>query len=165
MKIAVTSSGPDLDATIDPRFGRCAYFALIDTESGSAQAVENPFVDAAGGAGTQAAQWVVDHDVQALVTGRCGPKAVAVLEDAGIRVFEGASGKVREAADRLGSADAPAQSAPVQPGRRHGGGGPGMGQGQGAGQGRGAGGGRGAGRGMGGGGRGLGGGRGRGGRG
>jgi predicted Fe-Mo cluster-binding NifX family protein len=37
MKIAVTSSGPDRDASIDPRFGRRPYFALIDTESGASE--------------------------------------------------------------------------------------------------------------------------------
>jgi predicted Fe-Mo cluster-binding NifX family protein len=98
MKIAVSSTGPDLDAAVDPRFGRCAYFAVLDTDSGVLDAVANPFLDAAGGAGTQAAQWILDRGIDVLVTGRCGPKAAAVLGDAGIRVVEGVSGTVREAA-------------------------------------------------------------------
>ena len=159
MKIAVTSSGLDLDASIDPRFGRCPYFALIDTESGASETLNNPFVDAAGGAGTQAAQWVLDHDVHALVTGRCGPKAMAVLEDAGIRVVEGASGKVRDAAGLIERSVLPAAAPPMGPDRWPGGG---PGRGRGAGRGRGGGMGPGPGRGMGG-GRGSGGGPGRGG--
>jgi predicted Fe-Mo cluster-binding NifX family protein len=161
MKIAVTSSGPDLDASIDPRFGRCPYFALIDTESGASETLTNPFVDAAGGAGTQAAQWVLNHDVYALVTGRCGPKAMMVLGEAGIRVVEGASGKVRDATGLIERSVLPAAAAPAEPDRRPGGG---PGRGRGAGQGRGGGMGRGPGRGRGG-GRGFGGGHGRGGRG
>jgi predicted Fe-Mo cluster-binding NifX family protein len=62
MKIAVTSSGPDLDADIDPRFGRCPYITLIDTESGASETLSNPFVDASGGAGIQAAQWILEHE-------------------------------------------------------------------------------------------------------
>ena len=161
MKIAVTSSGPDLDAIIDPRFGRCPYFTLIDTKTGASESLSNPFVDASGGAGTQAAQWILDHDVHALVTGRCGPKAMMVLEDAGIRVVEGASGKVRDAAGLIERSVLPAVATAVEPGRRLGGG---TGMGRGAGQGRGGGMGQGPGRGMGG-GRGFGGGHGRGGRG
>ena len=128
MKIAVTSSGPDLDADIDPRFGRCPYFTLIDTESGATESLPNPFVDASGGAGTQAAQWILDHDVHALVTGRCGPKAMMILDDAGIRVVEGASGKVRQAAGLIEHSGSSAAAAEVGPVRRPGGG-PGRGRG------------------------------------
>ena len=140
MKIAVTSSGRDLDADIDPRFGRCPYFALIDTESGAIETLANPFIDAAGGAGTQTAQWILEHDVHALVTGRCGPKAMVVLEDAGIRVIEGASGKVQDAAGLVERSVSPAAVAPVESGHR-----PGGDPGRGKGGGRGFGGGRGRG--------------------
>jgi predicted Fe-Mo cluster-binding NifX family protein len=98
MKIVATSTGRDLDSALDPRFGRCAYFAVLDSESGALEAIPNPFLDAAGGAGTQAAQWVLDQGAEILLTGQCGPKAAAVLRDAGIRVVEGASGSLREAA-------------------------------------------------------------------
>lgn len=100
-KILATSTGADLDAAIDPRFGRSPYFAVFDTGTGALEAIPNPFLDAAGGAGTQAAQWVLDHGVDILVTGRCGPKAAAALEGSGVRVIEGASGSVREAVDGL----------------------------------------------------------------
>ncbi|NEX20269.1 dinitrogenase iron-molybdenum cofactor biosynthesis protein [Thiorhodococcus mannitoliphagus] len=96
-KILATSTGTELDSAIDPRFGRSAYFALIDQGTGALEAIPNPFLDAASGAGTQAAQWVLEQGVDVLVTGRCGPKAAAVLEGSGVRVIEGASGSVREA--------------------------------------------------------------------
>jgi predicted Fe-Mo cluster-binding NifX family protein len=132
MKIAATSTGPDLDAAIDPRFGRCAYFVILDSESGNLEATPNPFLDAAGGAGTQAAQWILGQDVAVLLTGRCGPKAAAVLHDAGIRMVEGVSGSVREASERFRAEDS-ATSGPqgVGDGR-----GPGRCRGAGGGQGR-----------------------------
>lgn len=101
MKIAATSTGQDLDAAVDPRFGRCAYFALLDTESGALETTPNPFLNAAGGAGTQAAEWMLDRDIDVLLTGRCGPKAAAVLRDAGIQVVEQVAGSLREASARL----------------------------------------------------------------
>ncbi len=160
MKIVVTSTGLDLDAAVDPRFGRCACFALIESESGVLEATPNPFLDAAGGAGTQAAQWVVEQGAGALLTGLCGPKAATVLQDAGVRIVEGISGTVREAVDRIREEE---RDTFGQPGRWHGGGqgagrGMGAGGGRGAGGGQGPGGGRGVGRGQGpGGGRGTGG--------
>jgi predicted Fe-Mo cluster-binding NifX family protein len=100
MKIAITSTGTEFDSAVEPRFGRCLYFALVDTESGAFEAKANPFLDAAGGAGVQAAQWVVDQGVSALLTGGCGPRAAAVLDDADIRIIEDVAGTVREGATR-----------------------------------------------------------------
>jgi predicted Fe-Mo cluster-binding NifX family protein len=154
MKIAATSTGMDLDCAMDPRFGRCAYLTILDTDSGELDATPNPFLDAAGGAGVQAAQWVLDRDVEVLLTGTCGPKAAAVLRDAGIRVVEGVSGSLREATESFRGASSDRQAPAAQPqGARRGGGvcrGAGGGRGPGGGQGRGAGRGPGAGRGQGG---------------
>lgn len=163
MKIIATSTGQDLDATLDPRFGRCAYFVLIDTDSGAFEATPNPYLDAAGGAGTQAAQWVLDQGADVLLTGQCGPKATAVLQDSSIRIVEGASGSLREASASVASASVSTEVTPAAPTaalppsdmgagrgtgrcRRAGGGGGGCGGGRG---GRGAGRGAGAGKGLG----------------
>jgi predicted Fe-Mo cluster-binding NifX family protein len=130
MKIAITSTGTEFDSAVEPRFGRCAYFALVDTESGAFEAKANPFRDAAGGAGIQAAQWVVDQGVSALLTGHCGPKSVAVLDDADIRVVEDVAGTVREAVARYtpaGQAIARPELEPLPRGQSYGGG-PGAGQ-------------------------------------
>jgi predicted Fe-Mo cluster-binding NifX family protein len=152
MKIAITSTGTELDSTVEPRFGRCPYFALVDTETGGFEAKANPFHDAAGGAGVQAAQWVADQGVSALLTGRCGPKAAAVLDDADIRIVEDVAGTVREAATRYsheGQAVARSGAEPFPRGQGYGGG-PGAGQGRGRqGYGPGAGQGQGWGRGQG----------------
>lgn len=142
MKIAITSTGTEWDSAVEPRFGRCACFALVDTESGAFEAKANPFRDAAGGAGIQAAQWVVDQGVSALLTGHCGPKSVAVLDDADIRVVEDVAGTVREAVARYTPTANQAVAQPAIEPRPRGqddGGGPGVGQGWGQGWGRGQG--------------------------
>lgn len=115
MKIVVTSQGQDLEATVDPRFGRCAYFIIIDTESMQFTAVPNAASGAVGGAGIQAGQVIAEQGVKAVVTGNVGPNASRVLSGAGIKVYVGASGTVSQAveafkAGRLSSASGPTVS-------------------------------------------------------
>lgn len=139
MKICVTAVAPSLDAQIDPRFGRCAYFIIIDLDTMSFKAIPNTSASALSGAGIQAAQTVVNEGVEAVITGSVGPNAYQVLASAGVKIFTGAFGTVKEAVEayktgRLREAFAP---------------GFGMGRGMGMGMGRGMGRGMGFGRGMG----------------
>jgi predicted Fe-Mo cluster-binding NifX family protein len=97
MKIAVSSSGTDQSARVDPRFGRCAYFLVIDTESGKTEAVANAAQSAGGGAGIQAAQTVADHGAETVLTGNVGPNAHRALQAAKISVITGVSGTVSDA--------------------------------------------------------------------
>jgi predicted Fe-Mo cluster-binding NifX family protein len=90
MKIVVTAQGTDLASFVDPRFGRCQYFLFIDTDSVRFEALPNQAQQAAGGAGIQAAQFVVEKGVQAVITGSVGPNADEVLKKANIPVYRGA---------------------------------------------------------------------------
>jgi len=102
VKVAVTSSGDGLGAPIDPRFGRAAKFILVDTETGSVQVEDNTQnLNAAQGAGIQAAQNVSRLGAQVLLTGHCGPKAFATLRAAGIQVITGVEGTVGEVVERF----------------------------------------------------------------
>jgi len=96
MKIAISATAPHLDGDLDPRFGRCQYLLVVDSESMEFEAIENPAMSAPGGAGIQAAQLVAQKGVEAVITGDCGPNAYQVLSAAGIPVFGGASGSVRD---------------------------------------------------------------------
>ena len=96
MKIAVSSSGTDQNAQVDPRFGRCRYFIIIDTESGKTEAVSNAAQTAGGGAGIQAAQTVADHGAETVLTGNVGPNAHRALQAAEIAVITGVSGTVSD---------------------------------------------------------------------
>lgn len=98
MKVAITVTENSLDANIDPRFGRCAYMILVDSESGEVlEGGENEFANAAGGAGTQTAQRVANWGAEAVLTGNVGPKAHGVLKAAGINVYTGLSGTAHDA--------------------------------------------------------------------
>lgn len=97
MKVAVTSRGKTMEDQVDPRFGRCANFVIVETDDMSVEAIENNNATAGGGAGIQSAQLVADKNVKAVLTGNCGPNAFRTLEAAGIEVVVGATGTVREA--------------------------------------------------------------------
>ena len=101
MRVAVSSSGKDLASQIDPRFGRCAYFIIFNTDDMSFEAFENENAALGGGAGIQSAQFVASKDVGAVITGNCGPNAVRTLEAAGIKLFTGQSGAVKEGIERF----------------------------------------------------------------
>ena len=97
MKIAVSATGPTLDAEVDPRFGRCSYFVIVDVDTMQFEALENSGAMAGGGAGISAGQMVANGGVQVVLTGNCGPNAYQVLSTAGIQVITGVSGKIRDA--------------------------------------------------------------------
>ncbi len=112
MKVAVTSKGTTLDAQVDPRFGRCACFVIVETDDMSFEAVQNDSAAAGGGAGIQSAQQIADKNAVALLTGNCGPNAFRTLEAAGIEVVVGVSGTVREAVKQYGAGNLSATDGP-----------------------------------------------------
>lgn len=169
MKLAVTTTGPDLEAKVDPRFGRCPYFLIVETDDLSFEAIENSNAALVGGAGIQSARLLADRGVRFVLTGDCGPNAYQTLTAAGIGVVVGCSGVAKDVVEQFkagglsaagepsvpthfgtaGTPNAPPQDSwpPQQlPGI---GGGMGMGRGQGGGMGRGMGRGQGRGRGRG----------------
>ena len=98
MKVAFTTSGSGLDSPLDTRFGRAPGFLVCDTDSGASEFVDNQqSLNAAQGAGIQAAETVVRSGAQAVVTGHCGPKAFRVLAAANIKVYTTTAGSVAEA--------------------------------------------------------------------
>ena len=101
MKVAVSSSGRDLESPVDPRFGRCAYFVVVDTETMGFEVVPNASVEIPHGAGIGAAQLVASRGVKAVLTGNVGPNAFSALSAAGVQVVTGTSGIVREVVERF----------------------------------------------------------------
>ncbi len=153
MKICVTATGMDLNAQVDPRFGRCQYFVIVDSETMAFEAMANEAIAAPGGAGIQAAQTMVNKGVDVVISGNIGPNAFQVLSTAGVKIATGAYGTVQEAAEmyksgKLGVTGASTAPAHAGMGATAPSGGLGMGGGRGGGGGRGMGRGRGMGLGM-----------------
>lgn len=127
MKVAVCSSGNTLESPVDPRFGRCAYFVVVDTNNMSFTALQNPSAMMGSGAGIQAAQ--------AVVAGNFGPNVYQALAAAGIKVYLAAAGTVAQAAEMLKNGQLQQLSAPSVAAHFGTGGAPGPGFGQGSGPG------------------------------
>lgn len=139
MKIAISATGPSLDAEVDPRFGRCQYFVIVDPQATGFETLENPSMGASSGAGITTAQMIANKGVEVVLTGNCGPNAYQTLSAAGVRVITGVSGIVRDAiegykAGRFQPTAQPTVGANYGMGR-----GGGMGGGMGRGRGRGMG--------------------------
>ena len=96
MKIAITSTGQTLDSQVDPRFGRTAYFIIVDTKSMEFGAIENQNINAAGGAGINSAKVVIDAEAKAVLTGNCGPNAQRTLSAADVKLYTGVTGTISE---------------------------------------------------------------------
>ncbi|MFC2063474.1 NifB/NifX family molybdenum-iron cluster-binding protein [Chloroflexota bacterium] len=87
MKIAISISGKTFDSPFDSRFGRAASFCIVDTETNLWNVFENPAISASGGAGVQAAQFVAEKGVQAVISGAYGPNAYDTLAASDIKMF------------------------------------------------------------------------------
>jgi predicted Fe-Mo cluster-binding NifX family protein len=96
-KVCITAKGENLEAEVDPNFGRARYFLIVDPETREFEAFENPYADLGQGAGIQAAQFVAAQHVSTVLTGQVGPNAQRVLDSTGIRVISAEKCTVREA--------------------------------------------------------------------
>lgn len=112
MKIAISATGPDLDAQVDPRFGRCRYFVIVDMETTQFEALENSGAMGSGGVGISVAQMIAGKGVEAVITGNCGPNAHQALSAAGIKVITGVTSSVRDAIEDYKSGKLQASSQP-----------------------------------------------------
>ena len=87
MKVAITSRGSSLDSLIDPRFGRCAYFAIHDTETKETEFVVNPNKDANEGAGPSAVKFILSHKAEKAVAGEFGFKIKSLMTEVNIQMI------------------------------------------------------------------------------
>jgi predicted Fe-Mo cluster-binding NifX family protein len=100
MKLAVSSQGKNIESPVDPRFGRCAYFLIVETDDLRFEAFDNENRSLGGGAGIQSAQLVASKGAKVILTGFCGPNAVRTLSAAGIELYVVQRGTVKEAVEK-----------------------------------------------------------------
>ena len=96
MKIAISAMGTDLNAQVDPRFGRCRNFIVVDPDTMEFEVVENSGALSGGGAGVATGQLLAGKGVSDVLTGNCGPNAFNVLQAAGINVVTGVAGTIQD---------------------------------------------------------------------
>jgi len=117
MKIVLTTTSPNIESDVDGRFGRGAYFLIIDSDTMEWQAHPNPAVNASGGAGIKAAQFVTEQGVKAAISGDFGPNAHGALDAAGISMYQfGACRTAKEAIEQFKAGQLECVNAPTGPG-------------------------------------------------
>jgi predicted DNA-binding protein (UPF0251 family)/predicted Fe-Mo cluster-binding NifX family protein len=92
-KIAISSTGSDLNSKVDARFGRANNFIIVDADTMEFEHIDNSKVNEMGsGAGIQTAEMIVNAGVDVVLTGAVGPKALAVLNAGNVTFFDGYNG-------------------------------------------------------------------------
>ena len=86
MKIAIASTGDSLDSMLDKRFGRCSYFAILDTETKDVEFIVNPNKDIDEGAGPASIQLIASAQVEKIVSGEFGNKIKSLLNELKIQM-------------------------------------------------------------------------------
>jgi predicted Fe-Mo cluster-binding NifX family protein len=86
MKIAITSTGNSPESKLDSRFGRCAYFVIYDTESGSTEFIPNQNKENVEGAGPASVQLVASRGVKKVVSGEFGVKVKSIFDSLQIQL-------------------------------------------------------------------------------
>jgi len=87
MKVAITSTGNTLESKLDQRFGRCAFFAIYDTETNGMEFLPNPNKDSQEGAGPAAVQLVAVRNVNRIISGEFGIKIKSLLDSLKIQMI------------------------------------------------------------------------------
>jgi len=103
MKIAVSSIGKNLESKVDEIFGRCPYFLIVEIVNKKikgVEVIENTSIDQTVGAGISAAKIISKNGVDAVITGAVGPRALDVLKQFNIQVYNG-FGPIKEAVKKF----------------------------------------------------------------
>jgi len=117
MKIALTISEKNEKSKVDPRFGRCPYFLIIDEETGEKKIIDNTKnLNAMQGAGIQSAQNLLKENPDVLITGNIGPKAFSLLSSK-VKIYLGAGGlSIEEALEKFKKGELQLASGANKPG-------------------------------------------------
>lgn len=101
MRICITAQNNDLNSEIDPRFGRCKYFIIVNTDTMEFEAIFNENATGTGGVGIQAGQLMAEKKVSSVITGNVGPNAFTTLKAANIIVYTNVKGSVINAIEEF----------------------------------------------------------------
>ena len=96
MKVAIPSTSKEEDAKMYERFGRCDYFCIYNSEKDKLDFISNPAVNARGGAGFQAVEFLIKQEINVVIVPRLGPNAEGVLRRANIEIFQGENASIKE---------------------------------------------------------------------
>lgn len=103
MKIAISSDEKKINGNIAENFGRCTYFLFVEIAKGEIkelEVVENKSQNQASGVGIAVAQMIAEKNVNAIIAGAVGPRALEVLKQFNIQVYQ-TSGPIKKAIEKF----------------------------------------------------------------
>lgn len=92
MKIAVSSTDKNIESMASDVFGRCPYFIIAeikDDKIEKTEAVKNDGIGQMSGAGISTAQLMAEKNVNVVITGNMGPRALDILRQFNIEIYSG----------------------------------------------------------------------------
>ncbi|MHC1689087.1 MAG: NifB/NifX family molybdenum-iron cluster-binding protein [Methanothrix sp.] len=96
MKVCIPTMGDcGMDEALCQHFGRAPTFTIIDVDTGTVQVLPN-VSEHMGGSGLPT-ETIFAEGVHVMIVGGLGPKAVSAFSQAGVDVFVGATGTVKDA--------------------------------------------------------------------
>jgi predicted Fe-Mo cluster-binding NifX family protein len=114
MKVAVSAQRGEMEALVDPRFGRAVWFVVKDMATEEWIPLDNSENAEHGGGGGLAATQLAGRGVGAVITGNVGVAALRLLDAAGVRVFRADNGvTVRDALEAMARGDLPTVTSPT----------------------------------------------------
>ncbi len=92
MKIAVSATDKNIESNVSDVFGRCPYFIIAeikDDKIEKTETIKNESDNQTSGAGVSTAQLVAENNVNVVITGNTGPRALDVLNQFNIEIYSG----------------------------------------------------------------------------
>ena len=92
MKIAISAINKNIESNVSDIFGRCPYFIIAeikDNKIEKTKAIENENTDQNSGAGVSTAKLMAENDINVVITGNIGPRAMDVLKQFDIEIYLG----------------------------------------------------------------------------
>ncbi|QLY40692.1 dinitrogenase iron-molybdenum cofactor biosynthesis protein [Hujiaoplasma nucleasis] len=93
MKILIPSKEKNDKSLVSDQLGRTTYFYLYDTDIHEGQFIENLYVKENHGAGVKTAEFILKNHVDYLITPRIGEKALDLLLDTQVKIYQ-SNGKI-----------------------------------------------------------------------
>jgi len=100
MRIAISAAGAGPDAPAEERFGRCAWFVIFDEHGNVQESIANTARSSAEGAGVKSTQLLLRNNIDVVLTGRVGPKAMHAMLNGGVVVYTGIAATVNETLEK-----------------------------------------------------------------
>jgi predicted Fe-Mo cluster-binding NifX family protein len=97
MLIAVSTKKPDLSSELSEAFGRSRYFMIYDSIKNTSEFMLNPFSSELGGAGIQSARFLIEKNIEAIITTFIGLHTLRFINSLNIKVYNGSNLKTYEA--------------------------------------------------------------------